>query len=197
MQIEINLPDFIGFYNSPLDPGEFIEIVPTEELESHGDMDQEQYDSINWNKTHEATAKKYLYKFIDQNEAPINLFGIKLEFVKVDSPKYYNYSTDKLVCKATFNKQKLIRYIKTLLKVKENYLRLDEYIKDTFSSRSGFISFYSNNTHYWINDLLPKIETDNVIFETFLFNLVTSADYDRDELIDQTMDCSNELIVYN
>lgn len=64
-----------------------------------------------------------------------------LDSIKMSSPKYYNFETDRLFCDVSFNA------IKTLYE--ENKTQCDDYIFNRMKPRSGFIPFYSNNTNEW------------------------------------------------
>ena len=130
MKLEFNLPNFQGFYNSILDVGEFLEI--DDEDQENGIMSQEEYDNIDWQKTEENTAKTYLDVWLELNAEKLTELDIKVEYLKVDSPKFYNFSTDKLVCVATFNKTKLLKVFKNF--AKENKEQFEQYVKEHYSS---------------------------------------------------------------
>lgn len=71
----------------------------------------------------------------------------KVEYEKTVSPKYYNFSTDSINCKIEYDVKALKKY------VKNNLEKFKEYIEDRYTSRSGFISSYSNDYKHWINEL--------------------------------------------
>lgn len=177
MKLEINLPDFIGFYNTGLDDFEI-----SDDIESYGDVTHEQYELIDWEAVHTSIGKNWLDKFWEQNNEYLRGFGIsKMTFKFIDSPKYYNYSTDKLVLDVTFNKAKFQTAIRKF--IAENQNEFESYIKDAYSSRSGFISFYSNDATEWIESLLKNELNDNVVFEGFLeFILSYDGTYNREEI---------------
>lgn len=192
--IEINLPNFPGFYSSILDLSECIEIDSSAGSDD-GHMAQSQYDAIDWVSTNNSIAKHYLKEYIKNYESILKQFGISLDFVKVYSPKYYNYSTDKLVCKATFDAQNLIVKLRNEL---TGDLRIDDIttlIKHKFTSSVGFVSFYTNDVGEWLYNLLHnQIDTDNVVFELFLEFLTMNVEF-------KTFDCGigdwYEFIEYN
>lgn len=67
------------------------------------------------------------------------IIDIKLTFIKLISPKYYNFETDVII--ADIEVDDLIElYAKNDIK---------QYIIDNFTSYDGFISFYSNDVHQW------------------------------------------------
>ena len=160
IQLEINFPLFEGFYNSYLDLSENIEVG---EGESYL-MNEEQFDEIDWSKINENVSKFYLNYFKDELSDFFKSIGVlSLEFIKVDSPKYYNYSTDKLVCNIKINKVVFVNELR-----KYNFDNWEQFLKDNFTSHSGFISFYPNNPNKWTELINEKIEDDNVIIETLL-----------------------------
>ena len=160
IQLEINFPMFEGFYCSQLDLAENIEVG---EGESYS-MTEEQFDEIDWNKTNENVSKFYLNYFKDElSDFLSQLEVLSLEFIKVDSPKYYNYSTDKLVCNIKVNKNKFLTELQ-----KYNFEVWKQCLKDNFTSYDGFISFYPNDPNEWDELINEEIWNDNIIIETLL-----------------------------
>ena len=159
-QLEINLPLFEGFYNSYLDLSENIEVGEGENFS----MNEEQFDEIDWNKTNENVSKFYLNYFKDELKDFFKSIGVlSLEFIKVDSPKYYNYSTDKLVCDIKIDKNVFVHELR-----KYDLDIWEQFLKDNFTSYDGFIPFYPNTTIEWDELINENIEDDNVIIETLL-----------------------------
>ena len=159
-QLEINFPMFEGFYYSQLDLAENIEVGEDENYS----ITEEQFDEIDWNKTNENVSKFYLDYFKDELSDFFKSIGVlSLEFIKVDSPKYYNYSTDKLVCNIEINKDVFVHELR-----KYNFDSWEQFLKDNFTSYDGFISFYPNTTMEWDELINEEIEDDNVIIETLL-----------------------------
>ena len=160
IQLEINFPLFEGFYNSYLDLSENIEVG---EGESYS-MTEEQFDNIDWNSTNENVSKFYLGYFKDELSDFFKSIGVlSLEFIKVDSPKYCNYSTDKLVCNIEINKDVFVHELR-----KHDFDNWEQFLKDNFTSYDGFISFYPNTAIEWDELINEKIEDYNVIIETLL-----------------------------
>lgn len=159
-QLEINFPMFEGFYYSQLDLAENIEVGEGEEF----CMNEEQFNEINWKATNNNVSKFYLNFIKDELKDFFNEIGIiNLDFVKVDSPKYYNYSTDKLVCNIQVNKNKFITELQ-----KHSFEAWEQFLEDNFTSYDGFISFYPNTTMEWDELINEEIENDNIIIETLL-----------------------------
>ena len=160
IQLEINFPMFEGFYCSQLDLAENIEVGEGEEYL----MTEEQFDNIDWNSTNENVSKFYLGYFKDELSDFFKSIGVlSLEFIKVNSPKYYNYSTDKLVCDIKIDKNVFIHELR-----KHKFDNWEQFLKDNFTSYDGFISFYPNTAIEWDELINENIEDDNVIIETLL-----------------------------
>lgn len=64
-----------------------------------------------------------------------------LDSIKMSSPKYYNFETDRLFCNVDCNALKQL--------YTENKEQVDNYILKRMKARDGFIPFYSNNTEEW------------------------------------------------
>ena len=160
VQLEINFPLFEGFYCSQLDLAENIEVGDGESFS----MNEEQFDEIDWNKTNENVSKFYLNYFKDELKDFFKSIGVlSLEFIKVDSPKYYNYSTDKLVCDIKIDKGVFVHELR-----KYDLDIWEQFLKNNFTSYDGFISFYPNTTMEWAELINKKIENDNITIETLL-----------------------------
>lgn len=187
--ISFSLPQFDGFYHSFIDVNDMIEI--SEDLDRSGDMNQEQYDSINWDKTNENIAKKYLDIWIEKNNEILDELGLKITFKNVLSPSEYNFSTDECICEAQYNERDLLHKFKTMV---ENNPLFPEFIKSNYSSYSGFISFYSDDYRVWLTDYLED-SFDDAVFSGFLRFLTEELSDDDKQY--QVMDCYNEQIEYN
>jgi hypothetical protein len=113
------------------------------EVPFHGFYESEDYyheveddDEVDWKATHLNTAKQHTrYLALE--------LGVPMEFVEVKSPKFYNFETDKIVVQTP---------IEALIPIRERLL-VDEdfaaFVKEVCASRSGFISFVSNNLDEW------------------------------------------------
>lgn len=98
------------------------------------------YDNVDWGKAHADYAKLYAAFFSDQ-------LGVRLRFDALQSPREYNFSTD---C--------IFAYVKSddagTLLANCDREQLAELVKETFTSRSGFISFYSPDLDDWPADVV-------------------------------------------
>lgn len=95
---------------------------------------------------------------------------IGMKFVGISSPKYYNFSTDRICAEVEVNYEELNRYC--LLYNRDDF---DNYLRENFSDRDGFWSFIPNNVKDFEDDLTEFADTDdkydNVMLEYYLLNL--------------------------
>ena len=103
------------------------------------------YDNIN-NEDYENRIGELCCEFIAEKCNEILPGIVKgIEFENIQSPKQYNFSTDSINCiiELDFN---------LLLKTFIKHPQAAEYLKDTYTSRDGFISHYPNSLSGWITE---------------------------------------------
>lgn len=93
----------------------------------------------------EVTAEKLNDIFYFNPVLDVDDPGFVIEFEKVVSPKFYNYETDSVNCRITFNPDLLFAYCR------EYETAFAEYLEDRYKSKSGFISFYDYDVETWLN----------------------------------------------
>ena len=144
-KVETFLPIFQGFYGtifdvSDIDLSEFMpdNVLPSAEPE----IDFASYKN---DAAREIT---------DSVERMLEDFVFKIVFQKLISPREYNFANDSINC-IIYPKMKVIReYLKT------HESEWAEYLKDRYTSRSGFISSYPNTVHEWIEETKNLTELD-------------------------------------
>lgn len=97
------------------------------------------FDLVNWNAVQNGYAKAYVESFSEE-------FGILLRYKEMVSPKYYNFETDRLFAVIPQSE------VERLYKETDTEL-LKEVIRERFTSRDGFISYYPNDLSEWPSDL--------------------------------------------
>lgn len=144
----INIP-FQGFYESIWNDGlDRVEDYLVDALkDEHPDANN--IADLIWHcaayrKAYLYTAEKYVTYLNDYIKDEFGL-DLDLKFESLQSPKYYNYETDRIFC---YISEENVRKLRTL--VPEDELRLA--IKTRFTSRSGFISSYPNCLEDWNPD---------------------------------------------
>lgn len=171
-KIEINFPYFEGFYESVW----YYKISDLDDMINE-DNDNKEELLLDFQNSAIEICKLYINVM---NEI-YNEFGIKFTFKDLDSPKFYNFETDKLglICEYTDKAQKLISGA-----IYDNQESFIELLEDRHKGCSGFISFYSHKFNEW--EYLTKEFTefpDNVYFETcFLHFSEVNELYDYDSI---------------
>ena len=123
MEIFIN---FGGFYESI--HSNIIDEQIEVQLEWCEDLQEDGFDSVNWRETFIDYSKEYVYRLNEE-------LDLNLSFVGLNSPKYYNYTTDKIIVKVNKeDKKTLSKYIYDI-----DFL---DWADPRLTSRDGFTSFY-------------------------------------------------------
>tara|TARA_R110000787_G_C13176372_1_gene421348 strand:+ start:63 stop:566 length:504 start_codon:yes stop_codon:yes gene_type:complete len=131
--------NFGGFYHS-----EHSENIDSKE-ESYG----YNWEDIDYKSTHLNYSKEYLNRLSDE-------LDVNLKFISLDSPKFYNFSTDKIYCSISEED------FSTLLSVYDTK-ELFNYIEEHSKSRDGFSSFCSG---------YAAVKEDKEIFLQYLFDYI-------------------------
>ena len=140
--IKTYLPLFSGFYNTLFEPD-------TSNFESENKCT---YDDFNFdNSRYEIDVVKECINFVAENCEFIK----SIKFEAVVSPKTYNFSNDSANIIVNLNRVAFKRYLN------ENSEALDKYLKDRYTSCSGFISHYGNSFEEWKEETSNFKELDN------------------------------------
>ncbi len=103
------------------------------------------YKVTDYRAAHEATARAYCDAFEIVASDALG-FPLGLEFEEMTSPREYNFETDRLF--ARIPDASLTRLFE--MSVADGHKTFGALIKERHSSRSGFISFYSNSLEEWL-----------------------------------------------
>ena len=170
---------FEGFYNSIYDS--VVENIIDNEIEE-GYLEKD--DNVNYKGIFDAMAQSIfddiIEIFIDKTN--INeLYSNHIIYEGLSSPKFYNYSTDKLMSKISYNNYSLIygKYI-----INDDFVN---YVNESSKSKDGFASFYEG---------INSVASEPSIFLEYLFEWFVLNEY-RDEILDKTTDNLNEIIYNN
>lgn len=134
------LIDFGGFYHS----------IHSDEIDHRIESFEIDEDKVNYKET----CNSYCIEFIDSIN---DMLELNLKFIKIDSPKFYNFTTDKIEAEINEN---------DFNKLKDTYLSNQEfvdYIELNSKSYSGFISFY--------NGFNEVIKEDEILLQ-YMFNYI-------------------------
>lgn len=105
---------------------------------------------------------------------------IELKYNSLESPKFYNFETDRLFCDITEKEAKKLFNIVT--DNGNNFEHLAKTIESRFTSYDGFISHYSNNLDDWLEKPFKEWDCNELgtLLESFISQFV--EDNDSDEL---------------
>ena len=175
MELEATTSLFYGFYESIYSDYEKISWSDQERAEYFNTVGVTFMDNM-----------KYLINYYIPGEMKQkDYYELEIEYQRVYSPKYYNYTTDKIDYKIKTNE-------KTMQELKKYILNLqgsEQYIFKRFKSYDGFISFLSNDIDYWktepieidekyigaLIDMLLKLNDEDI---TINLNMETLEDID-------------------
>lgn len=171
---------FEGFYCSIYDS--IIDGILESEI-SEGYLTEEQTEKIDYTNLHLELSKHIFDCILELFNDEFDLFTDNdyITFEGLYSPKYYNYSTDKII--AIVSPEIYL----TLLNKFENNNRFINYVNESSKSRDGFASFYEG---------INEVKKESSIFLEYLFQWFTLSEY-RDEVIEFTTDNIHEIIYNN
>ena len=138
MKLLTTIP-FSGFYeslhDSALDDALKLEFSDDNGIEND-ELVYRAWDSADWPIIHKEYAKEYAKGFAHE-------FGIKsLGFESLKSPREYNFTTDRIFCQIGY--AELCGIVKTF-----DLAEFSAYVRERFTSRDGFISYYSADLADW------------------------------------------------
>jgi hypothetical protein len=147
-KFETFLPLFPGFYNTYLesDDAEGYELDYINEQRAENGLEPIEWDKceFNYNDYRQRVSKEYT-NAVEHELKSLGLVN-NIEFQKLISPKEYNFSTDSIDVEIDVNIENLQKYIA------ENKQKFIEYLKEKYTSCSGFISHYSTDFDVWSED---------------------------------------------
>lgn len=188
--MEYEVPGFWGFYESPyVEEGDlewtFLDdpnSLPEEAQEAMNDFFREK---MNWDidkKFMDNVGEVYTGYFDDAMKSIIPSWKGST-FVEIESPKYYNYSSDRCFAKTVID-DAVAKEIKEY--IESNRAAFDNFIINKFRPSDGFIPFYSNDPTEWLKALTDMDHNElSIIFEFILSN--EDSDYEG-ELNEDTYD---------
>jgi hypothetical protein len=169
-KIESYLPIFNGFYNTLFEANEEMYIEDT--------YDYDDYE-FNYKQYHLDVAKECVGA-IEQELNHLGL-GISIKFQALDSPREYNFRNDRIDVEYTLGADSLNKIHSYLL---ENKNAFSEYVKDNYTSRSGFYSFHSNNVNEWLDNIKNGTDLDHKLGAVLNF-ILQNENYTDSDLYDR------------
>lgn len=135
----------------------------------HDSLPMRLFDAIDWGKVHADYAKQYALEWADR-------FGVKgLAFVELNSPREYNFTTDRIFVDIPADE---IARIHCAIDPDA----LAKTARDWFTSRSGFISFYSPDVESWGD--VSEWDHNQIACMLQAWQCQTEPDFDESELVE-------------
>lgn len=200
MQVEILNSIHPGFYESWINPmNNGLEEMAIEDAidedegyikHKKGDHYNVEYDFQEYTKEVSSRINDLFLNKINEIVANIQFEPkIKKLFTKVseelDSPREYNFSTDRAFIKVEVSKNNLIKVIQWIY---ENYYdELKIAIKEDFTNYDGFLSFYPNDIDIWMNKDIIKLDHNEL---STIFDILID---DGEDLTNDMIEISNEV----
>lgn len=146
--IETYLPVFSGFYNSYYESQAYS--LAEMEYEYFKDIycNDLDFDDLEFDYTSFYTECAICMVYEVRDELVSLGFVSDIDYQKISSPKYYNFSNDSINVSIKLNDEKITNIMNYL---NENTEDFAEYLKGKYTSRDGFISSYSNSIEDWLN----------------------------------------------
>lgn len=157
--IKVQIP-FMGFYESihnsnidqAIEMGFNYDHETGEEKEVTAEVFDAIYAAVEWDPIHQEYAKKFVEAFGEE-------FDLDLTFDEMQSPQFYNYSTDRLFALAPREQ---------IDKIRKEVEQMDDwadYIKERCSDGPGFWSFYPNDIkdEKWTRETLDECQYEIIL----------------------------------
>lgn len=174
MKLNSNLPAFYGYYGSGID-----EIDDSSELEYVNELrDANGMDPLTSAEDFEYDWEGFYNQWNHSctNIVEDHLKGLEMvksiEFIKLHSPRFYNFTNDRIECEIDINVGPVKEYIF------ENKDKFAEYLRDNFKSRDGFSSSYEYDVNFWINKLEYFEDLDHIEVCAVLDFIINNEDSD-------------------
>lgn len=159
LEQEFIAPFFWGFYESEYTDASNIEFDLFDDPHAVDD------DILSWVCEDAQLSDEYFkdvcktYISVLEDEIKNVLPNFSAEYKETESPREYNFTTDKIVgiCDYPAIKEDIKKYIE---EHKEAWIK---WVKDHHSSHSGFISFYSDNADEWDLDNVDHNELGSIL----------------------------------
>ena len=147
------LPVFSGFYGTiwEADNDQEIELENLNEQRQTKGLKSLEWDDVKWNyKEYQKDVVVGITSVVETDLQKLGLI-IKCQLQKLVSPKEYNFANDSINVEISLTKQNVLNIGKYLTIHDEAFIT---YLKDKYTSRSGFISFHSNDIEAWVGENL-------------------------------------------
>lgn len=145
-EIYLNFGGFYGYHDEHIDLQiECLEIDPN---------------SVDYTLTYKDYAKEWLNAFNSVHD-------LDFKFIGIDSPRFYNYSTDKIIVEVDTLQCHVL---------KRNYIRNKDFVSyanEQLKSKSGFISFYNGLTD--LKQKAKENESDYILLIEMILDFIIDS----------------------
>lgn len=179
--IETYLPIFPGFYGSIFEYEDEEQDIENYNEENNTDLNYNDFE-FDYTEYHNRVSKKCCE--IIERELKYNFPSIIIKFQKLRSPKEYNFFNDSVDVKIEISEKDFDNLI---LFLGVNFTNeFQEYLKENYSSRSGFTSFYSTDINIWFDEYLKTDKINHCFGSMLNFFLLNEGftDYDLHSHLD-------------
>lgn len=165
-------PMFDGFYNTV-----FQYDRESEDIEQYNEQHGTNLEFDDFDFDYRDYERRVATAFVNRLETELKQFlpSIRIEFEQVRSPKYYNFTNDSIDIEVKLNLRQLIKLIA------DRKEAAAQYFKDVYTSRSGFMSFHSNDINDWLNVKYIKENTAHRVGA--LLECLCSIELDKDDTL--------------
>lgn len=157
-RVTIECPIFPGFYETMLSDGYYDDASEVEYFKEIGKI-PDNIDSLDVDFTYNCNQYQLdvCEAYCEGIEEFIVNYGLgeNVKFNELISPKYYNYSTDRLIIDLDINLNNIKKVIR------DNLDNFKTFLQENYASYDGFISFIDNNSSIFI-DKLTALESGYV-----------------------------------
>lgn len=194
-----NLPFFPGFYESVFENSDGVCYEMEDYVDYHSNECGEDIsiDDVDFDYKGYETAVSEAYVEVFNNLSPA--FVENIVYKGITSPKYYNFSTDKVDAEITL----VDTWREDMLKfLEDNKDFLSNQIKKDWTSYDGFMSFMSNDYDDWVKELSNDEPDERYLITIIGYAMVVehgSADSLKDDLYMSTLEevYMGEYVTYN
>lgn len=174
---------FSGFYESELYNSDMLYYM------SENDEEDREWDFIpgGYEEFEKAVCKKCVENIMDLMDNNDTITD--MQFKELNSPREYNFTTDKLVCEVEVDLDKLKKYCYETEREK-----FEEYLKENYSSYDGFISFVPNN----VKEFEQENDDTDVMIDFYILSHLED-DYSKEgwEVLREDNAESAQNLIYN
>jgi len=142
------------------------------------------YDDFNWNYTERSQRISEQVCSIVNGLLSDEDINMTINFQKLVSPREYNFTNDSINCEYVISQKEydlIVDYLKS------NWTEFENWIKDRYTSRDGFISSHSNNAEVWMNNMKSESHLEHN-FGSVLEFILQNQDYDSSSVYDEIQD---------